>query len=195
MPSDPIGSDDVVLRGGVDGPRQHVRWRSVRSARQARVGGGLRPSGLQPPFLEVAPLELGGEPFRAPPGRLLLRVLQQGDFDELLLGYQHGVRIGIGPCKTSVTGAIPKASQLIDETLNVIRETAGGPAELRHPPFEQTPLGAVVGQRQCTIEGGVGLLRPAETTEELASRGVEVAIVLQVEAIDDVEPRLWPLRL
>jgi len=49
-------------------------------------------------------MELGREAIRAPLGRPLLRVSQQGSIDELLLG-QHGLFIGMRRCRTSVRAA------------------------------------------------------------------------------------------
>ena len=50
-------------------------------------------------------MELGPEAIRAPLGRPLLRVSQQGRLDELLLG-QHGVSIGIEEVRTSVQNSL-----------------------------------------------------------------------------------------
>src|SRR5438132_1031679 len=70
---------------------------------------------------------------------------------------------------------------------------AGGRAELRQSPFEQAPLGVVVDQRQRTAVGLAGLRSATEAAQQLAPRRVQVAVVLEVEAIDDAEPRLGTL--
>ena len=67
--------------------------------------------------------------------------------------------------------------------------------ELRDPPLEETPLGVVVGQHQRPTVRVARLIGPAETAQQLAARGVQVPVVLQAEPVDDVEPRLGPLRL
>ena len=67
--------------------------------------------------------------------------------------------------------------------------------ELRDPPLEEPPLGVVVDQRQRPTVGVARLIGSAEAAQQLAARGVQVPVVLQGEAVDDVEPRLGPLRL
>ena len=62
--------------------------------------------------------------------------------------------------------------------------------ELRQPPLEQAPLGVVVDQRERTAVGVAGLVGAAETAQQLAARRVQVAVVLEGEAVDDGEPRL-----
>src|SRR6478672_9400795 len=67
--------------------------------------------------------------------------------------------------------------------------------ELRQPPLEQAPLGLVVDQCQRTAVGVAGLRGATEAAEQLAPRRVQVAVVLEGEAIDDVEPRVGALLL
>src|SRR5216117_2440061 len=78
---------------------------------------------------------------------------------------------------------------------NSLADGAGSPAELRQPPLEQVPLGVVVDQRQRPAEGIASLLRSTEAPQQLTPRRVEVAVIVEIEAIDDVEPRLRTLRL
>src|SRR6266511_3873909 len=72
---------------------------------------------------------------------------------------------------------------------------AGNPAELREPPLEQAPLGVVMDQRQRSTVRITGLFRSAESPQQLGPRRVQVAVVVEVEAIDDDEPRLRTLGL
>ncbi len=95
-----IDADRVFLRAGLHRTRE-PRVRRGHLIGRSRVRRGARSSGHQPPFLEIPPMELGREPMRAPPGRPLLRVSQQGSLDELLLG-QHGLLIGTRSSRTSV---------------------------------------------------------------------------------------------
>ncbi len=50
-------------------------------------------------------------------------------------------------------------------------------------------------QRQRTAVGVSGLFRSSEAAQQLAPRRVQVAVVLEGEAIDDPEPRLGTIRL
>ena len=82
---------------GVDGPGERGRFRDL----EGRVRRRVRPGRLDPPFLEVTAPELRREPIRAPLGRPLLGVPEQGGLDELLLG-QHPIPIGIRCLRTSM---------------------------------------------------------------------------------------------
>lgn len=70
-----------------------------------------------------------------------------------------------------------------------------GRAELGQTPLEQTPLGVVVDQRPGTSIGLARPLRSAEAAQQLAPCRVQVALVLEDEPIDDIEPGLGALRL
>src|SRR6476661_11145707 len=70
-----------------------------------------------------------------------------------------------------------------------------GSTKLRQPPLEQAPLGLVVDQCQRTAVGVAGLRSATEAAEQVAPRRVQVAVVLEGEAIDDVEPRVGALLL
>src|SRR5437867_12330759 len=63
-------------------------------------------------------------------------------------------------------------------------------AKLCEPPLEQTPLGVVVDQCQCSTVRITRLFRSAESSQQLAPRRMQVAVVLQWEAVDDLEARL-----
>jgi hypothetical protein len=95
-----IGADRLLLRAGLHRTRE-PRLRLGQLIGRSRVRRGARSSRHQPPFLEVSPMELGREAIRAPLGRPLLRISQQGSLDELLLG-PHGLSIGIQRSRTSV---------------------------------------------------------------------------------------------
>jgi hypothetical protein len=95
-----IGADRVLLRAGLHRTRE-PRVRRSHLIGRSRVRRGARSSGHQPPFLEVPPMELGREAIRAPLGRPLLCVSQQGSLGELLLG-QHRLVIGRRTARTSV---------------------------------------------------------------------------------------------
>jgi hypothetical protein len=72
---------------------------------------------------------------------------------------------------------------------------AGSRAEFCQPPLEQTPLGVVVDQRQRTAVGVASLSGATEAALQLAPGRVQVAVVLEGEAIDDLEPRLGTIPL
>src|SRR5687768_575337 len=73
-------------------------------------------------------------------------------------------------------------------------EAGHGSAELHQPPLDQAPLRVIVNQRQGTVVGLARLFRSTETAEQLAPRRVKVAVVLESEAVDDLEPRLGTMR-
>jgi hypothetical protein len=52
-----------------------------------------------------------------------------------------------------------------------------------------------VDQGQGSAVGLAGLLRATETPQQLAAGGVQVVVVLQGEAVDDLQARLGTLRL
>src|SRR5215218_10103239 len=66
---------------------------------------------------------------------------------------------------------------------------AGSCVELRQPPLEEAPFGVVVDQGQGSVIGLAGLLRAPETPQQLAARRVQVVVVLQGEAVDDLQAR------
>ena len=72
-----IGADRVLLRAGLHRTGE-PRVRRGHLIGRSRVRRGARSSGHQPPFLEIPPMELGREAIRAPLGRPLLCVSQQG---------------------------------------------------------------------------------------------------------------------
>src|SRR5260370_1365049 len=65
---------------------------------------------------------------------------------------------------------------------------AGG--ELRTPPLEHALLGVVVHERERALVGGARLVGAAKPPQELAAGGVEVAVVLEREAVDDPQAGL-----
>src|SRR4051794_20442235 len=67
--------------------------------------------------------------------------------------------------------------------------------ELGQAALEQAPLGAAVGQRERPLVGGARLGGAAEPAQQVAAGRVQVAVVAEVEAVDDVEPRLRAVRL
>src|ERR1700683_1653274 len=70
---------------------------------------------------------------------------------------------------------------------------AAGPAsvhEFPNPPREHPPLGVVMDQGQGIPVGVAGLVGSTETTQQLAARRVEVAIVLEGELVDEAETGL-----
>src|SRR5688500_4856068 len=101
------GSDHALLDGGVDEPREHGWFRDVRLIHGARGAEAVGPGGPQPAFFLLAACELASESLRAPLGRRLLRVTEQGGLDPLLLGPQHGLNIGTEPVSASVPDADP----------------------------------------------------------------------------------------
>jgi hypothetical protein len=94
-----IGADRVLLRPGLHRTGE-PRVRRSHLIGRSRIRRGARSIGHQPPFLEVPPMELGREAIRAPLGRPLLCVSQQGSLRELLLG-QHRLAIGRRASRTS----------------------------------------------------------------------------------------------
>src|SRR5438034_11102920 len=68
-------------------------------------------------------------------------------------------------------------------------------AEFCEPPLEQAPLGVIVDQCQRSTVGITGLFRSAESPQQLTPCRVQVAVVLQWEAVGDLEARLGTLRL
>jgi hypothetical protein len=60
--------------------------------------------------------------------------------------------------------------------------------------LQKTPLGVVVYESQCAMVGLAGVFGASEPTEQLASRCVEIAVVLEVELLDHLERLLWSLR-
>ena len=69
------------------------------------------------------------------------------------------------------------------------------PGELGEPALEQTPLGVVADQRQRPEIRVARLVGPAQAAQQLALGRVQVVVVLQREAIDDLEAGLGTLLL
>src|SRR5206468_9939355 len=63
-------------------------------------------------------------------------------------------------------------------------------AEFCEPPLEQAPLGVIVDQCQRSTVGITGLFRSAESPQQLTPCRVQVAVVLQWEAVGDLAARL-----
>jgi hypothetical protein len=62
--------------------------------------------------------------------------------------------------------------------------------ELFDPTLEKAALGLGVGKLQRPHEGGSGPVCMAEPAQELPARRVEVLVAVEIEPIDDCEPRL-----
>ena len=67
--------------------------------------------------------------------------------------------------------------------------------ELGELAFEQAPFGVVVHQRERTPIRIAGFVRASQATQQLAPRGMQVVVVLEAKAFDDVQARLRTLRL
>ena len=63
------------------------------------------------------------------------------------------------------------------------------------PALAQAPLGLVVDEREGAAEGSARLRGAPQAAQQLAARRVQVAVVVELEAIDDVEPRLGAVGL
>src|SRR5450755_1247552 len=72
---------------------------------------------------------------------------------------------------------------------------SGRRAELRQAPLEQAPLDIVVDQSQRPAIGVARVLHSPEAPQQFPPRRVQVAVILQAEAIDDLQARLRPLLL
>ena len=68
-------------------------------------------------------------------------------------------------------------------------------AELGEPPLQQPPLGVVVDELQGPAVGVAGIVLPAQAAKQLAAGGVEVAVVVELQPVDDRQRRLRPVRL
>ena len=62
-------------------------------------------------------------------------------------------------------------------------------AEFREPTFEQAALGVIVRQPQSALICVARFVGAPESSEQFASRRMQVAVVLQIEPVDDGEPR------
>src|SRR6476646_4965011 len=79
---------------------------------------------------------------------------------------------------------------------NMARIVVAAPVSERgDAPLEQSPLGVVVHEPQGLAVGGAGLLGAAEPAQELPTGRVEVVVVVEREAIDDLQARLGSLHL
>ena len=68
-------------------------------------------------------------------------------------------------------------------------------AELGEPPLQQPPLGVVVDELQRPPVGVAGIVLPAQAAQQLAAGGVEVAVVVELQPVDDRQRRLRPVGL
>src|SRR6266545_3758779 len=71
----------------------------------------------------------------------------------------------------------------------------GSPADVRQPPLEQAPLGVVVHQSEGSPIRLAGLVHSTQAPQQLTAHRMQVAVVLQREAVDDLETRRGTVRL
>src|SRR5262249_45390384 len=69
-------------------------------------------------------------------------------------------------------------------------EGTGLDADLIDAPPQEAPLRLGAGELERTLEGGAGLIGTAEPAQQLGTRGVEVPVTVEVEAVDEGEAGL-----
>ena len=65
--------------------------------------------------------------------------------------------------------------------------------ELVKPPLQEALLGVVVGERQRPVVGVAGLRATVEAAQQIAAGRVQVAVVVELEAIDYLQAGLRAL--
>jgi hypothetical protein len=60
-------------------------------------------------------------------------------------------------------------------------------SKLQEPPDEEPPLHVSSGQPQGALEGFAGFAVAAETAKQLGPGGMEIAVLVEIESVDELE--------